>query len=377
MIQLLNQCKPREYRIITFLTVTSITGVLLIFIAVYNASRDLEIIHKVDNLHGFVQASLTDLDRADDALHQLAGLSSDNYQVVIVDNNSVAKIPDENLHDNFPRNMAELEQSRINKHGGYVEAEDRIYTWTMLPLTGSNTSVVLVHNFTQSTVGALARIYSKRLLVPAIFYIWLMVWVSLIIRFLTNRLRAQNETLEHMALHDSLTDLPNRTLLNNRLQKMIQDCRRNQRSFALAIIDLNEFKSVNDTLGHDHGDELLRLFAGRVRGMLHAVDTLARIGGDEFVLLLNDVDEESCIATCERIYTSISRPFCLREAEVNIGLSIGIAIFPEHGEESTTLMRNADLAMYLIKSKGGGINLYAGHQKTLKDKTFGMASSST
>ena len=377
MSQLLNQHKPREYRIITFLTVTSIIGVLLIFVAVYNASRDLEIIYSVDNLYNFAEASLTGHNRADEALHALTNLTSDNYQALIVENSSVVNIADDNSPAKFPLDKAALEQSRINNHGGYVEAEDRIYTWAMLPITGADRHVVLVRNFKQSSAGILAKVYSKRLLVPAIFYVWLMVWVSLIIRFLTNRLRTQNKTLEHMALHDSLTDLPNRTLLRDRLHTLIQDCRRNQRRFALAIIDLNEFKSVNDTLGHDQGDELLRLFSGRIRDMLHASDTLARIGGDEFVLLLNDVDEVSCVAICERIKTSISRPFCLREAEVNIGLSIGIALFPDHGEESATLMRNADLAMYTIKSKGGGINLHAGHQKIVSEKTLGTTTGST
>ncbi len=376
MMQLLNQCKPREYRIITFLTVTSTIGVLLIFVAVYNASRDLEIIHSVDNLYSFGEASLSGPKSTGETLHEFTNLPPDHYHVVIIENSSVTEIPGANSRIKFPLDMATLEQSRLNKRGGYVEVEDRSYTWAMLPLAGANRHVVLALNFTKNPAGMLAKVYSKRLLVPAVFYVWLMIWVSLIIHFLTKKLRTQNETLEHMALHDSLTDLPNRTLLGDRLQALIQDSRHTQRRFALAIIDLNEFKSVNDTLGHDQGDELLSLFAERIRAMLRPSDTLARIGGDEFVLLLNDVGEASCIAMCERIKTTISMPFSLREAEVTIGLSIGIALFPKHGDESATLMRNADLAMYTIKSKGGGINLYADHQKIVSENTFGTATGS-
>lgn len=370
MIQYLKQHNPKEYQLIIFLTVTSVIGVLLIFVGVYQASRDLEIIHKVNNLFSFAQAGHVNRNHTDKSLRLLPYLDSNKYHFLTIENNIIVSPTGSSLPDNFPSAKATLEKSRINNHGGYIETENRIYTWAILPLTGVNKQLLLVHNFKQSSVGTLAKVYSKRLLVPGVFYIWLMVWVSLIIRFLTKKLRTQNQALEHMALHDSLTGMPNRTLLQDRLHKLIQDCRRNQRKFALAVIDLNKFKSINDTLGHDQGDQLLRLFAERIHHSLRASDTCARIGGDEFVLLLNNTDEESCITMCERIKTATSKPFPLTEAEVKIDISIGIALFPEQGEEATSLMRNADIAMYAIKSKGGGINLYSNQQTIFNGKSY-------
>lgn len=365
VIQYFKQRIPQKYRLIAFLAVTSIIGVWLIVLAVYNTSKDLEIIHEMDNLHRFAKASLAANNRVDALVQALTSQHTDDYQVLVMDNNSVNNLSDDNLHALFPLDVSSLEQSRIDERGGYVEARDRIYTWVDLPVTGSNKRLVLTHKFVGSSPSRLVSIYLKRLFVPAIFYIWLMTWVGLIIRFLTDKLIAQNKELEHMALYDSLTGLPNRVLLNDRLHKLIQDCQRNQRAFALAVIDLNKFKAVNDTLGHDQGDELLCQVADRISKLLRTSDTISRVGGDEFVLLLNDVNEQSCIRKCKRIQSEILKPYILREGEVSIGLSIGIAMFPDHADEPSTLMRIADMAMYSIKSNSGGIQLYASNQDSM------------
>lgn len=354
---------PQKYRLVAFLVTTSIIGVLLIFLSVYNTSKDLELVHEIDNLHRFAKASLAGNNQAEELVRMIASQPGDDYQVLILSNNRVTHRPDKRLHTRFTPDMNNLEESRINEHGGFMLIEDSIYTWVKVSIDGSNNQMVLFHKFMGSPPSRLVSIYLKRLFIPAIFYIWLMVWVGLIIRYLTEKLIAQNKELERMALYDSLTGLPNRVLLNDRLHKLIQDCRRNQRTFALAVIDLNKFKLVNDTLGHDQGDELLRLVAGRVNSLLRTSDTISRIGGDEFVMLLNDVNEGSCIRKCELVQSDILKPYVLREGEVRIGLSIGIAIFPKHGEEPDTLMRNADMAMYHIKTKGGGIQLYTNDHK--------------
>ena len=310
-------------------------------------------------------ASLAGNKREDELVWALSNQSNSEYQILILENSNVRRVPEGNLHTWVPLDMSNLEQSRINKRGGYVEVEDQIYTWVKVPVTGSNKHIVLAHKFAGSSSSRLVSIYLKRLFVPAIFYIWLMVWVGLIIRHLTDKLIAQNKELERMALYDSLTGLPNRIVLNDRLHKLIQDCQRNQRTFALAVIDLNKFKAVNDTFGHDQGDELLYQVAERVSKLLRTSDTFSRIGGDEFVLLLHDVNEESCMQKVEHIQSVILEPYSLREGEVRIGLSIGIALFPDHAEEPATLLRNADMAMYTIKTKGGGIQLYASNEESL------------
>jgi diguanylate cyclase (GGDEF)-like protein len=362
IIQYLKQRIPQKYRLIAFLVTTSIIGVLLIFWAVYNTSKDLELNHEVDNLYRFAKASLDGKKRDDELLRALTEQSADDYQVLILEDTNITHLPDDNLHARLPLEMRHLEQSRINPRGGYVEIEDSIYTWAKLPVTGSNKHVVLLHKFVETPPSRLVNIYLKRLFVPAIFYVWLMVWVGLIIRFLTDKLVAQNKEFEQMALYDSLTGLPNRVLLDDRLKKLIQDYQRDQRTFALAVIDLNKFKAVNDNFGHDQGDELLCQVAERICSLLRTSDTASRIGGDEFVLLLNDVNEESCIHMCERIKSAVLTPYILREGEARIGLSIGIAMFPKHAKDPVTLMRNADMAMYSIKTNGGGIQFYAGSQ---------------
>ena len=348
----------KKYRIITILSGTSVVGVLLIFIAVYNASRDLELIHDVNALHGFV---LSSLDLANSASRPMQGLelvSPDHYQVFILEQGKLRSLSDSSVNGAFPLDESWLEESRINDRGGHFELGGKVYTWAMMPLADTSSSVVLMHAFRETPPGILAGIYSKRLLIPGLFYIWLMIWVALIIRFLVRRLDAQNKKLEHMALHDSLTGLANRNLLEDRLHIIIEDCRRQGRTFALVNLDLNRFKQVNDTYGHEQGDELLRQFADRAQNMLRAADTFARIGGDEFIMLLHDMDTAPCISMCQRFKELASKPYRLTKAEVTIDVSIGIAIFPKHGDEASTLMRNADQAMYVSKSEGGGINIY-------------------
>ena len=358
ILQYFKQHIPQKYRLVAFLVTTSFIGILLIFLAVYNTSKDLELIHDVDNLHRFAKASLSGTDQADDLVQALTNQSHGDYKVMILDSNDLVQQSDNAVSGQFPMDVNHLEQSRVNERGGYMESGEGIYTWVKLPIN-SNKQVIVMHRFVGTPLNQLVSLYLKRLLVPAIFYIWLMVWVGLIIRFLTDRLVAQNKELERMALYDGLTGLPNRVLLNDRLQKLIQACQRNQRRFALAVIDLNKFKAVNDNFGHDQGDELLCQVANRISKLLRTSDTVARIGGDEFVLLLNDTDENSCLYICEQIQSELLNSYLLREGEVNIGLSVGIAMYPEHGCDSITLMRKADLAMYAIKSNGGGIQLYA------------------
>lgn len=366
MIQYLKQRIPRKYRLIAFLVTTSFIGVLLILWAVYSASKDIELIREVDSLYRFAKASLVGNKREDEIVQVLTGESMDEYQIIILEGTNNTHLPVNNLYVGLPLEMSVLEQSRINDRGGYVELDDRIYTWVKLPITGSNKQLVLIHQFVESPPRRLANVYLKRLFVPAIFYIWLMVWVGLIIRFLTDKLVVQNKELEQMALYDSLTGLPNRVLLDDRLKKLIQDSRRDQRTFALAVIDLNKFKAVNDNFGHDQGDELLCQVAERICSLLRISDTVSRVGGDEFVLLLNVVDEKSCFHMCERIQNAVLTPYILREGEARIGLSIGIAMFPDHARDPVELLRNADMAMYSIKSKGGGIQFYTASQTGLE-----------
>jgi diguanylate cyclase (GGDEF)-like protein/PAS domain S-box-containing protein len=178
-----------------------------------------------------------------------------------------------------------------------------------------------------------------------------------IVRDITNR-KEQTAALRYQALHDALTDLPNRTLLNDRLRQAILTAQRQERLLALLIMDLDRFKEINDTLGHHIGDLVLQEVAKRMRAVLRESDTVARLGGDEFAVLLPEADAENAIVAAAKILKGLEAPFILEGRTLDIGASIGIALFPEHGEDGVSLMQHADVAMYTAKRGGRGYALY-------------------
>jgi len=169
---------------------------------------------------------------------------------------------------------------------------------------------------------------------------------------ITDRKQAE-EKLLFMATHDSLTNLPNRDLFNDRLNHAIAMARRNDRKLAVLFIDLDNFKSVNDAFGHKQGDWLLRLITQRLLNCVRESDTIARIGGDEFIVLLENItDIEDTLPIAEKIIQTVAEPFKLENSEVFITSSIGISLFPNDGEDSEALLTNADRAMYKSKDEG-------------------------
>jgi diguanylate cyclase (GGDEF)-like protein/PAS domain S-box-containing protein len=160
--------------------------------------------------------------------------------------------------------------------------------------------------------------------------------------------------IAHQATHDVLTGLPNRALLSERIEKAILDCARSGASFAVVFIDLDHFKSVNDTMGHAAGDVLIKKVAERLLRALREADTVARIGGDEFVLLLPDVQEdcESISHIIERLLAVIRKPCSLGGREFTVSCSIGVSLHPGDGMDADTLLKHADIAMYQAKEAG-------------------------
>ncbi|MBX3705983.1 MAG: EAL domain-containing protein [Pseudomonadales bacterium] len=167
--------------------------------------------------------------------------------------------------------------------------------------------------------------------------------------------KAAEEELERMAYYDPLTSLPNRSLLKDRLQHEISIAARRGTRLALLFIDLDRFKYVNDTLGHDAGDRLLVEAAARIRRVVRQSDTLARLGGDEFTLVMTDVEDPTLVAhVAQRIIDAMEEVFSVDGRDVFIGASIGIGMYPADGDSVLTLIKNADTAMYLAKQAGRG-----------------------
>lgn len=165
--------------------------------------------------------------------------------------------------------------------------------------------------------------------------------------------KKQESLVRHMAQHDALTDLPNRALFADRLQQALSRAQRDGGRLALLFLDLDRFKPVNDTLGHQTGDQLLKDVARRLLGCVRESDTVARIGGDEFIVLLSDIDAAAdALAVGEKVRNALNQPFQVADHILSISSSVGIAIYPEHGSGEIELTRHADIAMYWAKHHG-------------------------
>ena len=165
--------------------------------------------------------------------------------------------------------------------------------------------------------------------------------------------------LIHQATHDSLTSLPNRVLFQDRFQHAVAMAARGHEPFALLLLDLDRFKEVNDTLGHQMGDRVLQEVARRLVGELRTCDTIARLGGDEFAILLPDADALSAPAVAARLLEVLEAPAVLDGQPLALAASIGVVVYAVHGHDVETLMRRADTAMYQAKRSNAGFQLAA------------------
>lgn len=162
-----------------------------------------------------------------------------------------------------------------------------------------------------------------------------------------------NKVLSHLAYYDALTSLPNRLLFNDRLRWAIRDARRRQEKLAVMVIDLDNFKTINDTMGHDGGDLALKAVSDRMLSCLREVDTLSRMGGDEFTILMQHVtDNKAVLQAAERLLEALREPIEIMDRPLVISGSIGICLYPDDGDVAENLIHNADIAMYRSKSSG-------------------------
>ncbi|MFM2042473.1 MAG: hypothetical protein RLY86_1049 [Pseudomonadota bacterium] len=173
------------------------------------------------------------------------------------------------------------------------------------------------------------------------------------IRLLLETIRAQRDEILHQATHDTLTDLPSLRLARDRLALACLRAERERLSAAVLFIDLDGFKAANDTHGHEAGDHVLKVVAQRLRGAIRKVDTAARQGGDEFIVILDGVGRaEDAVTVAEKLRQAVAAPIPFAGMEIRVGSSIGIALFPQHGPTPFDVLRRADEAMYRVKRAG-------------------------
>lgn len=181
--------------------------------------------------------------------------------------------------------------------------------------------------------------------------------------------KRQTAALQHQALHDALTELPNRTLLSDRIRQGILLAQREHHTMGLLVMDLDRFKDINDTLGHQYGDGILQQVSSRIRIALRESDTVARLGGDEFAVLLPNTGLDQAKSIADKLLKAIDQPFDVKGQILHIGVSIGITMYPQHGEDEVTLMQRADVAMYVAKREHRGRAVYdpAADQHSLRN----------
>src|SRR5712664_685078 len=201
--------------------------------------------------------------------------------------------------------------------------------------------------------------------------------ISVFDAHLASRAAKHAESLQHLAYHDSLTALPNRGFFSKLLNHGISQAQRHKKTLAVLFIDLDRFKYINDTLGHEAGDALLQEVARRLKGALRESDTVARLGGDEFVVLVEDVGDKSAMGVvAHKILTALVRPFVTLGQEFHVTASIGISFYPSDGPDERSLMKHADIAMYRAKAEGkNNFQFYSEEMNTHSFERLTMESS--
>jgi diguanylate cyclase (GGDEF)-like protein len=294
-----------------------------------------------------VQETLRDTSRLTDAAPRAADPGDGGIAVRVRDGRLVAgEIPSSHQHWPFAEMLA------AGQPTGQIEHQGRRYAWSLTELPAGRGSLLTVVRADDNARLGLSRLAS-RLLVTGLFVLWVAVWVALIMAtMVSRRLDAQTQALQHQATHDSLTGLPNRVLLHERLVQAIHAADANGRSVSLIMMDLDRFKEINDTLGHPVGDQLLQAIGQRMSASMWGSDTIARLGGDEFALLLPLADSSHTHQVIDKVFHILAEPFVIDGMSLEVEASLGVAVYPQDSRDAVELISHADVAMYLAKRRG-------------------------
>lgn len=271
---------------------------------------------------------------------------------------------------NYANKLAKgiLENKFREQHSTY---KDLRYLWYSHKIPDTHFNLLLIYASKPEGISYYIRYLGIPIFIAAAIVLWVSVWLALFLSNLYKQLDAQKKQMEHSALHDALTGLPNRTLFNDRLKQTLNKAMRDKSSFALYMIDLDRFKEINDALGHDYGDKLLIEVAKRLKSALRLSDTVARLGGDEFTIILEQADINRARRIARRISGTLKTEFQIEGKKFHLSGSIGISLYPEHSTELDDLIKLADLTMYRTKQLNHDYEIYSPeHENTQNNNLF-------
>lgn len=252
---------------------------------------------------------------------------------------------------------SQLVNKFIHENSGEFIYQETEFVWAKAAIPDSPDFILIFHH-SNDAIAMFDKI-GIRLIVTGLIVAWIAIWTALLLSSsFTRRIESQNKKILHQAMYDELTNLPNRNLLIEQLKNAIVTGRRKGKPFALCVMDLNNFKDINDTLGHSSGDILLQQVAKRLSNIMRESDIIARLGGDEFAILLPEAGAFQAKSYVNRMINTLSDPFEIGELNIQTSASLGIAIYPEHGEDPELLIQHADVAMYQAKMNGRDYEIY-------------------
>lgn len=283
---------------------------------------------------------------------------------IIVDQKGIRSIVGP-LHQQVDKQL--LTQPFVNslltgsKSSGEIELAGQNFLWASVPVAGLPLHLILL-DLAGSSDDALIATLNSRFITTSMVILWSAVWIALLFASVISRqLNEKNAALRHQVSHDALTGLPNRALLYEQLSESISKADATT-NIALLVMDINRFKEINDTLGYDFGDQLLLEVGARIQQALPEDAYLARLGGNEFAIFLSDANEQRANADTQHILASMHEPFNVNQVELEIGLSIGLALFPRHTGEADSLVRYADVAMHQARECHTSYMFYNGEK---------------
>ncbi|WP_455208689.1 putative bifunctional diguanylate cyclase/phosphodiesterase [Kaarinaea lacus] len=276
---------------------------------------------------------------------------------------------DEPVIKHVYQQVTEYSSRSSASRSGSLSVSGSTFVWARSDVPDYGYQLTVIRQAHVSRANIFFKEMGVSLIVAAVIMLWVASWAAMYVSMLIEKLDEQKNILKHRSLHDVLTGLPNRALLNDRLQQLISLNDRLPMQFAICFIDLNRFKDVNDTLGHHVGDELLLEISKRLKSNLRKYDTVARMGGDEFALILRNIKPEKARLIAEKILKEIEVPIEAGGHKLFVSGSMGIAMFPGHGDDVQMLLKKADVAMYAAKRAGTFLEFYADtHEVFTRDK---------